>query len=120
MSYYAIFDPIDQLNGGVLRVYRLHEGVYRLADNGWLPVVGLGLTLWQGAYEELTQTWLRWCDQEGNVIPTGAERAAHEHQRSVEAEQRAVAAAQQVEQERQRAERLAAQLRVLGIDPQDA
>ena len=120
VPYYGIFDPINQLDGGVLRVYRLYEGVYRLADEGWLSMVGLGLTLWQGAYEELTQTWLRWCDQDGNVIPTGAERATQEHQRSVEAEQRAAAATQQVEQERQRAERLAAQLRALGINPQDA
>jgi hypothetical protein len=42
--------------------------------------------------------WLRWCDQEGNVIPTGAELA---------------------EAERARAERLAARLRALGIDPDE-
>ena len=47
--------------------------------------------------------WLRWCDQEGNVIPTGAELAAAERQRA--------------EAERARAERLAARLRALGIDP---
>jgi TATA-box binding protein (TBP) (component of TFIID and TFIIIB) len=39
---------------------------------------------------------LRWCDQEGKVIPTGAERAETEHQR---------------------AELLAQKLRELGIDP---
>ena len=65
----------------------------------WFPGLGLGLRLWQGEYEGLTQTWLRWCDQAGNVIPTGAEGAKREHQR---------------------AERLAAQLRALGVEPQDA
>jgi regulator of protease activity HflC (stomatin/prohibitin superfamily) len=54
--------------------------------------------------------WLRWCDQEGNVIPTGAELAEAERARA-EAEQR------RAEAERARAERLAARLRALGIDP---
>jgi hypothetical protein len=75
--------------------------------------------LWQGVYEGLLQTWLRWCDRDGVVIPTGAERAAHECQRSEAAEQRAEAAEQRAEQERQRAERLAAQLRALDIEPQE-
>jgi len=127
VPYYVILDPINQLQAGVLRVYRLHEGVYHQTTEGWLPVVGLGLMLWQGGYEGVLQTWLRWCDRDGVVIPTGAERAAHERQRSEAAEQRAATAIQQVEQERQRAEqerqraeRLAAQLRTLGIEPQDA
>jgi hypothetical protein len=59
-------------------------------------MAGIGVTLWQGVYEGLTQTWLRWCGQDGTVIPTGAERA---------------------EQERQRAERLAAQQLPPGLVP---
>ena len=113
ITYYVIFDPINQLQGGVLRLYRLQEGVYRQTTEGWLPMAGIGLTLWQGVYEGLTQTWLRWCGQDGTVIPTGAERAEQEHQRAEQERQRA-------EQEHQRAERLAAQLRTLGIEPQDA
>jgi len=70
-----------------------------------LPGVGLGLTLWQGEYEGVEALWLRWCDLEGRVIPTGAERAEQERQRA--------------EQERQRAERLAAQLRALGVEPEN-
>ena len=54
--------------------------------------------------------WLRWCDREGNVIPTGAELAEAERQRAEEEQRRA-------EAERARAERLAARLRALGIDP---
>jgi hypothetical protein len=54
--------------------------------------------LWDGEYEGVKAVWLRWCDQEGNVIPTGAELA---------------------EAERARAERLAARLRALGIDPDE-
>jgi len=61
--------------------------------------VGLGVRLWRGVYEGIVEMWLRWYDQEGNLLLTGAERVEHE---------------------RQRAERLAAQLRALGVEPQDA
>jgi hypothetical protein len=53
---------------------------------------------WEGAYEGARDTWLRWCYEDGTVIPTSAEYAEQEHQR---------------------AERLLAQLRALGVDPQD-
>jgi hypothetical protein len=62
-----------------------------------MPAVGLGLTLWRGSFEGTDASWLRWCDQDGSIIPTGAERA---------------------EQERERAERLAPRLRELGVDPE--
>jgi hypothetical protein len=61
------------------------------------------VTLWEGIFEGQHATWLRWCDQEGIVIPTGAERTASERQRA--------------DSERQRAERLAQKLRELGMDP---
>jgi Uma2 family endonuclease len=106
VDYYVIFDPTEQLGAGPLRVYGQHEGVYVQLVEGKLPTVHLGVVLWQGVYEGLEQTWLRWCDQEGCLILTGAERAEHERQRA--------------EHERQRAERLAAQLRALGVKPEDA
>jgi len=53
---------------------------------------------------------LRWCTQDGQILRTGSEQAAHERQRAEHERQRA-------EHERQRAEQLAARLRVLGIDP---
>jgi hypothetical protein len=42
---------------------------------GFWPDVGLGLTLWKGMFEGHTDTWLRWCDENGQAIPTGEERA---------------------------------------------
>ena len=42
--------------------------------------MGLGLTLWHGQFENWETVWLRWCDQQGRVIPTGAERAEHERE----------------------------------------
>jgi Uma2 family endonuclease len=103
--YYVIFDPDRHLKGQILRIYGLSLGVYAELASHWLPDVGLGLTLWEGAYEGAHDTWLRWCDQDGQVIPTGGEYAEQERQRA--------------EQERQRADRLIAQLRALGVEPQD-
>ena len=102
--YYVIFDPDEQLQAKILRLYALREGKYVPLKGQWLPEVGLGLTLWQGVFEGVEATWLRWCDHDGNVIATGAERAEQERGRA--------------EQERERAERLAARLRELGIDPE--
>lgn len=98
VTYYVIFDPLKQVQAEPLRGYALRDGVYSQTDPGWLPLVGMGLRLWRGVFEGQEDEWLRWCDQAGNVIPAGAEHA---------------------EQERQRAERLAAQLRALGIEPQN-
>ena len=69
-----------------------------------------GFKLWEGEFEGERSVWLRWCDREGTVIPTGGERALLERQKAVEAEDRA-------ERERKRAERLAEQLRSLGVEP---
>jgi Uma2 family endonuclease len=102
--FYVIYDPGNLLQGGVLRAYGLQRSRYEPVEPRWFPEVGLGLTLWEGTFEGQHETWLRWCDQEGHVIPTGAERAEEERRR-------ADAAAE-------RFERLAAQLRALGIEPE--
>jgi len=103
VAYYVIFDPQEYLKGGVLRAYRLVGKTYQQTEPGWLPEAFLGLTLWQGKYEDNEAHWLRWCDQQGQVIPTGRERAEKLEQH--------------IGQERQRADRLAAKLRELGVDP---
>jgi Uma2 family endonuclease len=104
IAYYAVYDPTHQLGKQVLRLYELRDLNYVQRTQRWLPALGLGLTLWQGVYEDKEETWLRWCDEQGGVIPTGAERAEHEAQRAA-----AVDARNQV---------LAAKLRELGIDPE--
>ncbi|HWG45781.1 MAG TPA: Uma2 family endonuclease [Gemmataceae bacterium] len=125
VSFYVIFDPDDLLRGGVLRAYALHRGKYKAIAPRWLPAVGLGLTLWQGAYEGATDTWLRWCDREGRVIPSGGERAVEATQKVDAAIQRVDEAIQKVneatrkaDEANQKAERLAAQLRALGVKPE--
>ncbi|MGA9380889.1 MAG: hypothetical protein WBV73_19160 [Phormidium sp.] len=59
--------------------------------------------MWEGEFEGRQDTWLRWCDRQGNILPTGDERSRHAEQRAAQAERRA--------------QLLAEQLRNLGIDP---
>jgi Uma2 family endonuclease len=109
--YYIIFDPSQQLGGEVLQMYELQGRQYVPMSEQWLTEVELGLCLWEGVYEGKRDVWLRWCDAEGNVISTGAERAEQERTRA-EQEREAKEAAIQ------RAERLAEQLRALGVEPE--
>jgi Uma2 family endonuclease len=140
IPYYAVFDPLQQIQepeqmaGQLLKVFVLMGGRYvELQPPFWLESVGLGLTLWQGEFEGKTDLWLRWCNRDGTIIPTGAERAEAERQRAeaerqraeaerqrAEAEsQRAEAERQRAEAERQRADRLAERLRQMGINPEE-
>lgn len=105
VAYYAVFDPLRQIQGPnemnseLLRVWMLVGRWYQeLSPPFWLEQIGLGLTLWQGEFENQTGLWLRWCDQTGNVLLTGKERA---------------------KQQQERANRLAERLRAMGIDPDE-
>lgn len=103
VTYYAVFDPGLFLRKKSLYLYALRRHAYVERSNLWMPEIGLGLTLWRGSYEGSEAEWLRWCYEDGTLVPTGAERAE--------------AAAQRAEHEHERAERLAARLRALGVDP---
>ena len=117
VAYYLVFDPLQQLGTDWLRSFEQRAGRYQPMSTAWLEAIGIGVTLWDGTFEGKQDRWLRWCDANGMVIPTGAERAEQERQRAEQEQQRA-------EQERQRADRaeakvaqLAEQLRALGVDP---
>ncbi|MBR8835857.1 MAG: Uma2 family endonuclease [Stigonema ocellatum SAG 48.90 = DSM 106950] len=103
---YAIFEPEE----GVLEVYQPdNSGHYQLQspdgnNRYWIAEMNLFLGVWQGSRENRTGYWLRWWDERGELLLWGLELAAKESQRA--------------EQERQRAERLAAQLRSLGVEPE--
>ncbi len=104
IPYYVVFDPLqqiqDEMTGALLRIWtispvgytELASGIAAVGQSIWLEGVGLGLTLWEGKFEEeVPRLWLRWCDRNSRVIPTGAERA----------------------------NRLAERLREMGIDPDE-
>lgn len=62
VSYYIVFDPLQQLGETLLRVYELQGNTYEEISQTWLAKVELGLTLWSGKFEGKQATWLRWCD----------------------------------------------------------
>ncbi len=119
VSHYVIYDPARILGEQVLRVYRLRGGHLVPTSSRWLGRVGLGLRLWEGSYDDLSATWLRWCDQGTRMLPTGAEgidaeqRRAEEQSRLADAERRLAEEQSQLaaderrraDAERQRAER---------------
>jgi Uma2 family endonuclease len=89
-SFYGIYE----VNKGSVEVYELIGGQYQLMslnERGHYSIIPLGVELgiWQGEYQNLELPWLRWWDEQGNLLLTGEERA----------------------------DRLAAQLRALGIEP---
>ncbi|MFN6513881.1 MAG: Uma2 family endonuclease [Nostoc sp. CreGUA01] len=138
--YYGIYE----VKKASVEVYQLVANHYeKMLPNtrGHYPIAPMGVELgiWQGNFilnKEIP--WLRWWDEQGNLLLTGDERAEAERQRAeterqrAETErQRAEAEHQRAETERQRAEtehqrletveqenqRLRERLRALGIDP---
>lgn len=121
VSYYVIFDPDQVLSREVVQAFELSpRREYVRMQALRFPGVDLGLTLWRGVYEGHEAEWLRWCDLDGTLIPTGVELAEQERQRAELEHQRAEQERQRAERERQRAERLAAQLRALGAEPENS
>lgn len=124
VSYYVIHDPEGHLSETTLRVYKRIAEHYVETVERFFPEVGLGLTLWDGRYEDLHAEWLRWCDQDRNPIPTGAEwaraeseRAEAERERADSERERAESERKRADAERERAARYEQMLRDAGIDP---
>jgi Uma2 family endonuclease len=84
--YYIVFDPQHHLGEQVLRIFKLIGTNYVETKDTWLEGVDLGLTLWEGEFESVTTTWLRWCDENGNLLLTGDEMAQQQKQRAENAE----------------------------------
>lgn len=96
---YFWFDPFNPED---LAGFALRSGIYEpLAPDPQGRFVsqrlGLALVRWQGVYNDVEATWLRWATLDGVLLLTSQEQA-------IQAEQRA--------------ERLAEQLRAMGIEPE--
>ena len=94
---YVTYDPYELS----IEVRRLDNGKYKLESPNekghfWIPELELFLGIWKGERLEQSINWLRWWDKSGNLLLWSSE---------------------EVEQQKQRAERLAIKLRDLGIDP---
>lgn len=81
----------------------------------WLEDLEIGLGLWDDYFEGLPGPWLRWCDPLGNwlLTDTEQERQAKEQERQAKEQ-----AQQQAQAAQARADKLAAQLKALGIEPE--
>jgi Uma2 family endonuclease len=105
VPYYIVFSRYTN----ELRAFRLVGGEYESIEVGeeglLIPLLGLRLGLWQGCFENIERLWLRWFTASGELILTPSEEAATDQARATQAEQRA--------------ERLAAKLRELNIDPDE-
>lgn len=118
IPYYGIFI----VGTRELAMYRLVEGRYQTLspnDRGHypIPLLGVELGLWQGGYQNQSQTWLRWWDGEGNLLLTGWEQVCRERDR-VEAVEKTLETTQQALQESQsEVDRLKALMKARGIDP---
>ncbi|WP_016949233.1 Uma2 family endonuclease [Anabaena sp. PCC 7108] len=117
--YYIVYDPCQQLGEEILRIYRLNGRYYMETQETWLEQVGLGVTLWSGEFEGKQDNWLRWCYQDGNVLPTGDERAEMERLQKEEAQQRAENAETRAQTAENRAQLLAERLLAMGVDPEN-
>ncbi len=89
------FYGIYEMNKASVEVYELIGGQYQLLttnERGHYTIhpLGVELGIWQGQYYNMELPWLRWWDLQGNLLLTREERA----------------------------DRLTAQLRSLGIEPE--
>jgi Uma2 family endonuclease len=112
-GYYAIYNA----ERGQLDMYQWVGGHFELMKPNLrrhypLPDLGVELGLWHGTYKNVKIPWLRWWDDQGNLLLTGEELAIIEGQRAEQEAQRA-------DREAQRAAKLAEKLRALGIDPDE-
>ncbi|WP_027402838.1 Uma2 family endonuclease [Aphanizomenon flos-aquae] len=90
-AFYGIYE----VNKASIEVYELIGGKYQLLpanERGHYSITAMGveLGLWQGEYQNMELPWLRWWDLQGNLLLIGEERA----------------------------NRLTAQLRALGVEPE--
>ena len=126
---------------------QIYQDIWRTTYYFWIAPTGedfQGFHLVDGRYEAIVpnEAGLLWCEPlalylgrygkklrfftpEGTLVPTPAEAAFQERQRAEQESQRAEQESQRAEQESQRAEeadrradRLAAQLRSLGVEPE--
>lgn len=113
-----------------LEVYRLQGCSFQpmpANERGHFPIpeIGVELGLHPGIYAGQRAAWTRWFDDIGNLLPTGWERCEilrqrlEESQRQTEEARRQSKAHRREKTSQQRAERLAARMRELGINPDE-
>lgn len=119
--YYVIYNPEfwERDRHQPFEVYKLDNGRYRLqiGEPYWMPEVGLGLGRVRQMLGGFEQEILLWHDKQGQPYLTSDEIVRQMRSQLQAEQQRAEIAEQQAEVERQRANKMAAYLRSLGLDP---
>jgi Uma2 family endonuclease len=110
VPYYVLFDRYQNQFRAFELVGTRYQELQLAKQRLWFEDLKLGLGIWSGSYQGAEGLWLRWWTESGDWLLTTAEQLEQERQRATQAEAL-------VEQERHRAERLTAQLRALGIEP---
>jgi hypothetical protein len=114
--YYVVYDPKQHLSEKVLRIFKLTGINYVETTETWLEGVNLGLTFWEGEFEGLKTTWLRWCDEKGNILFTGDELAQEANKKAENAEKNAQEAKKKAENAENELQKLREKLRQQGIN----
>jgi Uma2 family endonuclease len=95
--YYVVYSSRRRRKAR-LEVHKLIDGKYELQPSHpvWMPEIGLGIGYDRGNYGGVIREWLYWYDENGRRYPTPNER---------------------IQQESERANKLAQKLRELGVNP---
>jgi hypothetical protein len=94
--HYVVYDPERRIGRKVLHVFELVNGQYvEMSAPHYFPSLGVGVKLWKGG--GTGETFLRLCDEWGEVLLTGDEK-------SERADARAARGAARAERERARAD----------------
>jgi Putative restriction endonuclease len=107
IPYYAIYE----VDSGRVELFELVGGRYQPvpaneAGHYPIPALGVELGIWHGLYENRVLPWLRWWLLHGDLLPTTLERNIQMERRKIETAE-------------QRIEQLKAQLRSLGVNPEE-
>ncbi|OCR02626.1 hypothetical protein BCD67_23080 [Oscillatoriales cyanobacterium USR001] len=131
VPYYFVFSR----HTDELQAFHLINGRYQSVEltcgQLLIPELQLRLGLWQGDYKGMNRLWLRWFTADGELILSPSERAILAERQVIESQQKVIEFQQQVSEFQQqlsesqkqviaaqeKAERLAARLRELGIEP---
>jgi hypothetical protein len=95
VSWYVVYDPLKYLKADVLSVFRLSKSGKMKAGCDFAEL-GLGVTLWEGKFEDATDTWLRWTGAEGQLLLTSEEQAQQALLRADAAEAKVAALMEQL------------------------
>ncbi|MDS4021354.1 MAG: Uma2 family endonuclease [Candidatus Competibacter sp.] len=95
---YYWYDPFNPDDWAGFRLSGMEYQPLEPDESGrmWSQRLQLGLLRWSGSYRGVSAIWLRWATPQGELLPTGEERAERERQRAERAEQSLLAAQQRI------------------------